>query len=163
MLTPQLLQSLSSLIATAVTQAEQLFALLESEQTALLAEDHAALESLIEQKLLLSHSLDDVERQRQEVLLQAGQEPDLASMTHLLQAHQDQAAYSALSQSWDTLMACLKKAADQNRLNGILLEKQRQHVQRALNILFEQSNSGSVYDAAGTTSQTEFTRSVGIV
>ena len=141
MLTSQTLQSLSSLIATAVTQAEQLFALLENEQTLLLTEDYAALEGLIEQKFRLSQSLDHIEFQRQELLRHAGQEPDIGNMQQLLQSSQDNTAYVPLSQAWDNLMYWLQKAADQNRLNGILLEKQRQHVQRALSILFEQSNT----------------------
>ena len=106
---------------------------------------------------------DHIEFQRQELLRHAGQEPDIGNMQQLLQSSQDNTAYGPLSQAWDNLMYWLQKAADQNRLNGILLEKQRQHVQRALSILFEQSNTPSVYDAAGGTNQAEYTRSVGIV
>lgn len=162
MLTSQTITALSSLIESAVVQTQQLFDLLEKEQNALLSEDHAVLESLIEQKLRISQALDYVEIQRQEIMAKAGQNTDNAYMPSFLLENQANSAFKPLLKSWDNLMIWLKKSASQNQLNGILLEKQRQHVQRALNVLFEQTSSPSVYDAAGSTSQQKYTRSVGV-
>ena len=162
MLTAPTIKSLATLIDSATEQAQQLLHLLESEQQALLAEDHDSLESLMEGKLRISQALDAIEIQRQEIMLSAGQDTNNDSMQGYLLANQHNRAFKPLIQSWDNLMDWLKKASDQNHLNGLLLEKQRQHVQRALNILFEQSSSPAVYDASGGTAQPKYTRSVGI-
>lgn len=163
MLSSQVLQSLTSLFSNAASQAEKLFALLEKEQAALLSEDYAELEGLAEEKLSLSQSLDAVEQQRQAILQQAGQAMTMNSMQEILITNHDNVVYQPLIQSWDSLAAWLKKAADQNQLNGILLEKQRQHVQGALRILFGQTEGSSVYDASGDTTPAEYSRSVGVV
>ena len=162
MLATQTINALSTLIESAVEQTKELYHLLENEQQALLSEDHEALENLIEQKLRVSQSLDHVEIQRQEIMANAGQSTDNAFMPRFLLANQANSEFKPLLMSWGNLMAWLKKSASQNQLNGILLEKQRQHVQRALNILFEQSNTPPVYDAVGGTAQQKFTRSVGV-
>lgn len=156
------IHSLSALIDSAIAQAEQLFELLQSEQQALLAEDHDSLATLSEQKLLISQSLDHIELQRQAIMASAGVSIDSHSMQNFLLANQKNTGFKPLLQSWQKLLDVLQKASEQNHLNGILLEKQRQHVKRALNILFEQSSNPSVYDANGGTDSPQYTRSVGV-
>ena len=162
MLAESTIQSLSQLIETAIVHSKELLALLEKEQQALLAENHDSLEAIIEQKLRISQTLDYVEIQRQEIMTNAGESTDSDAMQSFLLAHQKNSGFKPLLKSWQKLLDALQKASDQNQLNGILLEKQRQHVKRALNILFEQSNSSSVYDANGGTAQPKYTRSVGV-
>lgn len=163
MLTTNTLNALTSLVDSAIEQVKQLCLILEKEQQALLSEDHAALEQLIEQKLLTSQSLDLIEMQRQNIMSSAGLNTDNDSMPSFLLANQTNTNFRPLIKSWESLMALLKESANQNQLNGILLEKQRQHVQRALKILLEQSSSPDIYDAGGATSQPKYTRSVGVV
>ena len=157
------IHSLTALIDSAIAQADQLFVLLQGEQQALLSEDHDSLETLSEQKLLISQSLDHLELQRQEILAHAGVNTDSHSMQNFLLANQQNAGFKPLLKSWQKLLDVLQKASDQNHLNGILLEKQRQHVKQALNLLFEQSSNPSVYDASGGTDAPKYTRSVGVV
>lgn len=162
MITHTTIQVLAELIKTATVKSKKLIDILESEQQALLTEDYDSLGTLIEQKLSVSQELDQVEIQRQEIVSQAGYQKDNTAMSELLNANQDTPATKLLADSWTHLMTTLQAAADQNHLNGILLEKQRLYVKRALNILFEQSPNTDVYDAAGETSQPKYTRSVGI-
>jgi len=162
MLTPHSLHSLFSLVASALDQTQQLFQLLETEQQALLSKDYDALEDISGKKLVLSRSLDLIEIQRQEIMAHIGQDTGINTMQQFLLANKNNAAFRPLLASWDRLIISLQESADQNRINGILLDKQHQHVQRALNILFEQSNNPPVYDAAGDTRQAKYTRSVGI-
>ncbi|MFO7602553.1 MAG: flagellar protein FlgN [Gammaproteobacteria bacterium] len=162
MLSSPAIASLTAVIGVATTQATQLLATLEAEQQALLSEDYDHLEVLMGQKVCISQALDTAEQQRRDILQQAEEDTDSHAMQVLFAAHPRHGALQALARDWDTLLACLRKAADQNRLNGILLEKQRQHVKRALNILFEQSPNQAVYDASGGTAPPQYSRSVGV-
>lgn len=163
MLTPQDIHALAALFETAIKQSQQLCELLEQEQQVLLSEDFAGMEELIEQKLRLSQSLDHIEIQRQEIMSKAGQNTDHQFMQHFLQKNRTHPVIQPAYTTWQELMTWLQKSADQNQLNGTLLEKQRQRVQRTLTLLFEQSNASSEYDADGGTVAPEYSRSVGIV
>jgi flagellar biosynthesis/type III secretory pathway chaperone len=163
MLTPQDINAIAALIKTASEHSQQLFELLQQEQQALVNEDLDTLEGLIEKKLYFSQTLDRLELQRQDIMANAGQLSDQKFMQQFLEKHQTHPAIRSIYNSWEDLLQWLKKSADQNQLNGILLEKQRQRVQRTLNILFEQSHNTSEYDAAGGTTAPEYSRSVGIV
>ena len=88
MLTTNTLNALTSLVDSAIEQVKQLCLILEKEQQALLSEDHAALEQLIEQKLLTSQSLDLIEMQRQNIMSSAGLNTDNDSMPSFLLANQ---------------------------------------------------------------------------
>ena len=163
MLSTNTLNDLTLLVDSAIEQVKQLCRILKEEQQALLSEDHSALEQLIEKKLLTSQSLDLIEMQRQNIMSSAGLDTDYDSMPDFLSANQAKTNFRPLIKSWEILIALLKESSNQNQLNGILLEKQRQHVQRALKILFEQSSGPDIYDADGAAAQPKYTRSVGVV
>lgn len=163
MIDAQTQSHLTELIQTAATQAKQLHQLLLSEQKALQQEDYETLEPLIKAKFKASQRMDTIEQQRQQLLRRAGLDAEAATMNRLLEQVTRLQPQSLLPKQWRGLLERLQQCADQNRINGVLMEGQRRHIQGSLNLLLGQSGDESLYDAAGSTAVTHRHRSVGVV
>jgi flagella synthesis protein FlgN len=121
--------------------------LLELEQSVLIENEADKLSNTLEEKNKLITEINLLEKQRVHHLGQLGHRNDAAGMQAFLEQH----ASSSLPQAWQSLMEVSAQAQELNRNNGMLINRQLNRNQQALNILRKNDPHSSTYGADGQT------------
>lgn len=127
---------------------QSLIQVLEEEQLVLVNNEAEKLESITPNKNQLLAKLVELEKNRASTLLQLGVNNDAAGMRGLFT---DSRNNPQLEESWQLLLKSSADAQEQNRTNGLLINRQLNKNQATLNVL-QSGNShqaGSMYGADG--------------
>ncbi|WJW74619.1 flagellar protein FlgN [Thiohalobacter sp. IOR34] len=139
---------LASLLEAELGCAREMLGLLDEEQAALKARDHATMERLVQTKLDRFRQWEEVERARVALTREAGYGEDTAALIAALPAD------SPLHVRWEALLELLGKCQQRNRSNGLHIELNRRHLEDALSILRGLPLAPApTYEASGTTAQ----------
>jgi flagellar biosynthesis/type III secretory pathway chaperone len=120
--------------------------LLENEQAILVNNQIDQLETITPDKNRLLNEIFSLEKQRNQILIAQGYSGDLGGMTGFLSAHAEAKHVAA---SWNTLIEVSTKAQENNRTNGLLISRQMNKNQSALNILQHNNQAVSTYGSDG--------------
>ncbi|MBC3808675.1 flagellar protein FlgN [Undibacterium seohonense] len=127
---------------------QSLIQILEQEQLVLVNNEAEKLESITPIKSQLLAKLVELEKNRASTLSQLGVNNDAAGIHGLFS---DSRINSQLKESWHQLLKVSADAQEQNRTNGLLINRQLNKNQATLNVL-QSGNShqaGSMYGADG--------------
>lgn len=137
------LQRLAALIDSEAVLLRAFIALLEREETLLIAGDADALLALSHDKTDRFHKLQRLHADRA-LLLGRMRRPDTdASVRELCAPLPDTLA------RWDEIHGLAREAQRRNALNGKLVAERMQHNQAALSVLLSAANRPQLYDSAG--------------
>lgn len=153
-------QRLGEILVREIECAAAFVQVLNAEKTALAGRDPGALETAVEAKQRCAEELQELDRQRVELLKSAGFSPDRAGVESCIQWCD---ADDSLSPRWQRLLALLEQCRDLNLANGNLLELNRHHAERALAILRGQQPDAKLYGPAGETTTGSLSRTLGWV
>jgi len=124
---------------------EALLQVMGQEADALVA-DPEAVARLAGRKLVLVGQLEELHRARCALLRQAGLEPDRSGVERLLRSLDD----PELGQRWQRLRQAVERCRDANLVNGAVVELNRQHTRRALELLRGHAPEATLYSATGS-------------
>jgi flagella synthesis protein FlgN len=128
------------------------------EQAALIDGNVEKLNELTQEKSQLLTSLSQFEKERNLCLIHFGYSPDMKGMQDYLSQAETCAADS---QAWDDLIQISKNAKENNRTNGLLINRQITRNHGALNILQHNTSAGNMYGPTGqSTNQVSSIRGV---
>ena len=139
---------LLALLDQEAEQASALLAALRDEHEALQQRVPSAIDSALESKTQRLKVFERTENERRR-LLTTLQVPDNREAIGAYLAKQAEHG-PALARQWSHLLAIAEQCHHQNQLNGALVEMQRRHVQRALDIL-RGTPENATYGPRGTT------------
>lgn len=138
----------------------QLLACLDTERGALAKRDLETLEKTTAAKLQNTQRLEQLEQQREALLVKLG----FASDANSQQSCFDSLPCGAtLARLWQEVLDNTRACKSDNLSNGGVLESSRQHVETALCILRGQSGTPSLYDTSGGTATNLGQRELGKV
>lgn len=140
------MQDLSTLISKEVELMTLLLAALKKEEQVLVDNESEKLEQVVAEKNILISDIIALEKKRNQLLSLAGYSIDRDGMNSFLTSAQSE---PKLQQSWDALLELSAKAKENNRTNGLLINRQMVRNQTTLNILQQNDQSASVYGADG--------------
>ncbi len=126
----------------------QLLDIMKAERTALIASDTDVMNSMSEKKQPLVLQLEQLSRQRDALLQVEGFTPDKDGLAAYIdnQTPQDTATLNTiLGQLKNTARAC----RENNQINGGIVNVNRQHLQRAMNIFRGRDANPSSYGPGG--------------
>lgn len=139
---PQLHTCLQDEIYAMTTLAE----LLKTEETALVDGNVSELSRLTQEKSQLIMRLSKLENERKNCLIQHGYTSDAKGMQdYFLKT----ATESAAAKDWEKLLHISEQAKETNRTNGVLINRQFNRNQSALNILQQNHPTGAMYGPNG--------------
>ena len=141
-------QALEHLLIQEVQCTERLLACLNAERTALAQRDMDALEQTTGEKLQHTLELEQLDRQREDLLSQLGFATDAEG---LRQCFKRLPQADNLKRLWQQILSNLDACRNGNLTNGGILEAGRQHVEQALSILRGQCGTPSLYKSGGDT------------
>ncbi len=130
------------------TYLEELRRVLIEEYEALSANDLAAIQQAADTKARLSEILDDLEQVRQTRLRDAGLEPGRSGLLNYLDRHFE-SRREILTTLWGKIEELGRECNRLNRINGIVIEKNRRRTETALSILQGKPRHTEYYSAEG--------------
>lgn len=139
-------QELAHLIEQEVKLMTSLLTVLKNEEQILVDNLPEKLEAVITEKNALLVEIISLEKQRNQLLTQSGFALDAAGIKAFLEATPSE---SPLHQSWNNLIALSADAKENNRTNGLLINRQMARNQNTLNILQQSDATSAVYGADG--------------
>lgn len=140
------INELSTVLVAMTDRLEQLMVLLEKERLLLQGQDPGAIQSLAEKKMQLTEQLEKLEEQRQQLFQQAG----IAGDPQAMQAWLKHSARNDLCNIWNALETRLSQCAEQNLVNGMIVENGRQRVRLAMDLLHGSAPQNDLYNAKGS-------------
>jgi len=135
--------------------ARALLELLKQEQALLIEADVDRLPSLLEQKSALVVRFADMTGARHRTLAAVGFAPNEAGMQSWLKKNQR----APLELCWSELIALVRSAKEANRINGLLINKQMQNNQNAINVLHGNTQGSGIYGPNGQATTNTVSRS----
>lgn len=139
-------QELAKLIEQEVQLMSTLLDVLKNEELVLVENTPEKLETVITEKNALLVEIISLEKQRNQLLTQAGFALDTAGIKAFLDSTPPE---TRLQEKWENLIALSADAKENNRTNGLLINRQMARNQSTLNILQQNDSSSSVYGADG--------------
>lgn len=127
---------------------DELRQVLLAEYEALAGKDPEALQQTAEIKTRLSVILDDLEQVRQRRLREAGLDLDRNGLLAYLGRHFT-SRRDALGELWEKIELLGRECHRLNRINGLIVDKNRRHTETALGILQGKPRQTEYYSAAG--------------
>jgi flagella synthesis protein FlgN len=127
---------------------QSLSQVLEEEQLVLVNNEAEKLETITPNKNQLLTKMVELEKIRASTLLQLGLSNDAVGMRQLFATNQSD---PQLETSWQLLLSLSSNAQEQNKMNGLLINRQINKNQATLNVLQSGSShqAGSMYGADG--------------
>ncbi len=152
---PPLLSRLAQLMEAEETQMRQFLALLEREESLLVAGETDALIALSKEKSEQYHQLQRHHATRATLLAREGLENTDTAIRTLCQSLPE------LLGRWDRILTLARDARARNEINGKLITEHMQHNQAALSVLLSAANQPQLYDAEGVARPTGRGRHLG--
>lgn len=151
-------QNLRACLKEELDSMTSLATILEKEQLALIEGNVAALNNLSQEKSQQLAKLSDLGKKRGFHLSTLGYSSDLTGMEAYLASPSTE---TAILDNWKQLLHISETAKENNRANGILINRQLKKNQGALNILQQNNPDDLLYGANGQSkNHTPFGRSV---
>jgi len=148
-------QRIAQLIDTEATLLQGFVALLEREESLLIAGDADALLVLSQEKTERYHQLQRIHDDRALLLARLHKPHTDAAIREVC------APQPATCGRWDQVLELGREAQRRNLLNGKLITERLQHNQAALAVLLNATHRPQLYDAAGMTHTTGIGRHLG--
>ncbi len=142
------LPSLQAVLQDIAAYLEELRQTLVKEYEALAAGDPGSMQATAETKQRLSAILEDLEQERLKQLRQAGLDLTRTGLMAYLGRHSQPDGHP-LSQLWQRIETLTRDCERLNRVNGIIIAKQRQRAETALSILKGQVLQPQLYSSQG--------------
>lgn len=136
---------LAKLLDREIAAAQSLLETLEQETEAL-GRDPEALEQAALRKQELVGGMEQLHRQRCELLAQAGCAPSRSGLEKFVARYD---LGGRLQERWQRLLALTERCRDNNLSNGAAVELSRMQLRQAVAILHGQSPQTVTYDASG--------------
>ncbi|MBI3285010.1 MAG: flagellar protein FlgN [Burkholderiales bacterium] len=138
--------SIQQCLQDEVTAMATLAALLKKEQSALVEGDIALLTEYTINKGQLVGVISELEKKRHNCLSELGFKADADGM----QAYLQQASIASVAAvTWNELLHLSEQAKEDNRTNGMLINRHLSQNQAALNVLQQNNPAGSLYGPNG--------------
>ena len=126
---------------------DQLNQLIEQESQAISRADTDCLHQILQQKQPLIIHLQQLDKQRQEIMTCQGVAPSAENFEQLI----DNATNSRLPSMWLELKAALKQCKRNNEVNGKMIFMKKNNIERLLRVLLGNwQTQGQTYNPAGT-------------
>ncbi|BAL23625.1 flagella synthesis protein FlgN [Azoarcus sp. KH32C] len=148
-------QRIAQLIDTEATLLQGFVALLEREESLLIAGDADALLVLSQEKTERYHQLQRIHGDRALLLARLRKPHTDAAIREVC------APLPTTCSRWDQVLELARDAQRRNALNGNLITERLQHNQAALAVLLNATQRPQLYDAAGMTRATGIGRHLG--
>ncbi len=129
---------------------DELRAALVAEYEALTVNDNERLTAIADTKQRLSDILGDLDRERSELLRQAGLDLGRTGVLAYLD-RQTASEREPLDVLWQRIETLTRDCRRLNQINGIVIEKRRRRAETALRILQGQTVDSDLYTPHGTT------------
>lgn len=139
-------QTVNNIISQEVELMTALVQLLKTEEQILIDNAPEKLEAIVAEKNTLLLQIIALEKNRNQQLNVAGFSSDAEGMSNLLKSQSDNGNIDA---EWTKLLELSATAKENNRTNGILINRQMTRNQASLNILQQNDPSAAVYGADG--------------
>ncbi|MDR3212590.1 MAG: flagellar protein FlgN [Azoarcus sp.] len=152
---PTELQRLTFLVEAEASQIKDFLALLEREESLLVAGDSDGLFTLTVEKNERYRQLQRLHDDRSMLLARYGLARDKDAMRTIC------AKLPKLLTRWEEVLTLASKAHNRNAINGQLIAERMQHNQAALSVLLSAANHPQLYDAGGHSRPTGSGRRLG--
>ena len=139
-------QNIASIVAQEVELMSALVKLLKKEEEVLVDNTPDKLEAIVTEKNTLLTQIIALEKNRNSSLIQNGLSPDAEGMTTLFSQSNTS---TEIQNGWKQLLDLSATAKENNRTNGILINRHMARNQSTLNILQQNDQTASVYGADG--------------
>ncbi|MCW9023747.1 MAG: flagellar protein FlgN [Gammaproteobacteria bacterium] len=147
--------ALKSILSNITHSLQKLEQTLADEFTALSNDDFEQIQQTAQDKNTVFETLEKLEQQRQQHLADAGLDLNSTGVMAYLD-RQTANIKSEMSQSWEQIEVLTQHCRQQNAVNGIILEKNRRRIEKALSILKGQiTDTHATYSANGKATSTQ--------
>lgn len=127
----------------------QLLNALISEREALSENNIQSIESIAKEKIILMQQLEDLDKERRNLLEQAGIDLSANSIKDIFNNNSSPRA-PLIRNIWEQISKLTRDCEQQNNINGIIIEKNKQHTENALSILQGKQQGTELYSNKGT-------------
>lgn len=127
---------------------QQLKTALTQEYQALTATITADLQQIAREKVILMDHLEDLNKERRDILSQAGLNLETTGISQYL-GHIKKSTASQIAGLWQSIATLTRECEKQNSINGIIIESNQHHARTALAILKGQSLDTELYSDKG--------------
>jgi len=141
--------SIEQCLSDEVNAMSELASLLKKEQAALASNDIEALGITTAGKTELLRTIAGLEKIRSSKLVALGFNGKPEGMQSYFSQHPTETAQSSVL--WEKLLSISEQAKEDNRTNGLLINRRLSHNQAALTVLGHGSSTGSLYGPTGQT------------
>ena len=136
------------LLQEIVNYLQQLLVALNNEHKALVDKDIASIQSISEEKIVLMEHLEDLNKERRNLLDNAGLDITSTGVGDFLQNSNSPRA-PQMKALWDEISNISKQCDKQNNINGIIIESNKRHTENALSILQGKQQNTELYSKKG--------------
>ncbi|MDR1424555.1 MAG: flagellar protein FlgN [Azoarcus sp.] len=140
---PNEIQRIALLIEAEASQLKEFLALLDWEETLLVAGETDALPAVTQEKSERHRQLQRLHDDRAILLARRGLKNDTQAL-HTLYAH-----LPRVLARWEEVRSLASRARERNATNGRLIAGHMSHTQAALSVLLSAANHPQLYDAGG--------------
>ncbi len=139
-------RKLQQLLDNEVVLMRSLDQILTQEETVLINNEAEKLGVITPEKNAVLMQILELEKNRNQLLTSIGYAPDAKGMQDFFAASVEN---TPLKEMWETLLTISSVAQEKNRTNGLLISRQLSRNQSALNVLQQNTQTGSMYGADG--------------
>lgn len=139
-------RKLQQLLDNEVVLMRSLDQILTQEETVLINNEAEKLGVITPEKNAVLMQILELEKNRNQLLTSIGYAPDAKGMQDFFAASVEN---TSLKEMWETLLTISSVAQEKNRTNGLLISRQLSRNQSALNVLQQNTQTGSMYGADG--------------
>jgi len=139
-------RKLQQLLDSEVVLMRSLDQMLTQEETVLINNEAEKLGAITPKKNAVLMQILELEKNRNQLLTSIGYAPDAKGMQDFFAASVEN---TPLKEIWETLLTISSVAQEKNRTNGLLISRQLSRNQSALNVLQQNTQTGSMYGADG--------------
>ena len=142
------IQAFIDLLNNAISASEKLRELLKKEMQLLASREFDNLSEVLTQKTNIIDQLEKLETQRSELLVSMGYSNDVEGTKSFLANNKES---NELSRSWKDLMDLIKECQIINQSNGMVVSKNQNQIQQAMQIITGGQNNrgGDTYNNKG--------------
>lgn len=136
------------LLQEIVNYLQQLLVALNNEHKALVDKNIDSIQTISEEKIVLMEHLEDLNKERRNLLDNAGLDITSTGVGDFLQNSNSPRA-PQMKALWDEISNISKQCDKQNNINGIIIESNKRHTENALSILQGKPQSTELYSNKG--------------
>ncbi len=136
-----------TLIQSDLSYAEALAALLQREQEALASRQRQVMSELLDEKVALLNNIDRNAGERYQLLQALGCETNELAWQTLIESQNDE----KINQTWRQLQDVLAECKKYNAINGKVIARSRQSLNKLIHILRGQIHATETYNQKGST------------